>query len=60
MRRKVVYHEGCYSPFVNIANLNRAIKRLLTSIDIDECSIVKGSKGGRLKLQTMTLHKRRH
>ena len=33
LKRKVVYHEGCYSSFANIAKLNHAKKRFSASID---------------------------
>ena len=38
LKRKVAYHEGCYSSLANIANLNRAKKRFSTSRDTGECS----------------------
>ena len=41
LKRKLVYHEGCYSSFANIANLNCVKKRFSTSIDTVEYSIVK-------------------
>lgn len=38
---KFVYHESCYSSFANINKLDREKKRYLSSIETDECSVVK-------------------
>ena len=45
LKRKVVYHEGFYSPFSKTYSLNCAKKQFLTSIDTGESSIMKRTQG---------------
>ena len=44
-KRKVNYHDKCYSTFANANKLDRARKRFAESINIGESSVVKRKKG---------------
>ena len=45
MRRKVNYHDKCYSSFANVNKLHHARKRFGESINIRESTVVKRKKG---------------
>ena len=57
LKRKVVYHEGCYSSFANIANLNHAKKRFSASIDTGRPSKATSSDTTQTeKIETRSQH----